>query len=171
MALTPGHGHEALRRGRWSTPSAEYFLTFCTKDRRPGLIEPPIATALLDETQRLEVEDAWRPRTAVVMPDHLHLLVWLGERTPLSAAVRLFKGRLTPVLRSAGLQWQRAYFDHRLRPDEDRLPVFLYVFLNPHRARLIAADHRWPAYFCHPEDQRWFEPLTNGSCPFPEWLS
>lgn len=44
----------------------------------------------------------------MVMPDHTHLLVTLGDRTELSAAIRLFKGRLAPVLRNAGLCWQRS---------------------------------------------------------------
>jgi hypothetical protein len=74
------------------------------------------------------------------------------------------------VLRLTDLRWQRACFDHRLRPEEDRLPVFLYIFLNAYRARLVPTDQTWPAYFCAADDWHWFEPLTNASCPFPEWL-
>jgi len=43
------------------------------------------------------------------MPDHVHLLAVIGQSTNVAGAVRLFKGRLTPVLRKGGLRWQQAY--------------------------------------------------------------
>ena len=170
MPLTPGRGHEALRRGRWSSPGAEYFLTLCTHDRRLSLTAPALASSILAGAHQLTVEGSWHLRTATVMPDHLHLLVTLGEQTDLSATIRLFKGRLTPAFRAAGLRWQRACFDHRLRPEEDRLPVFRYIFLNPYRAQLIPIGETWPSYYCSDDDWHWFEALTNASCPFPAWL-
>lgn len=170
MSIAPGRGHEALRRGRWSAPGAEYFLTICTNDRQPGLTEPSLVAAIFDAAHRLTADGMWQLRTGTLMPDHLHLLVTLGSNDDLAAAVRLFKGRLSPALRAAGLRWERGYFDHRMRANEDRLPVFLYVFLNPYRAKLLDTTERWPAYFCCPEDWSWFEPLTNSSAPFPEWL-
>ncbi|WP_044891929.1 hypothetical protein [Opitutus terrae] len=82
-----------------------------------------------------------------------------------------FQGRLSPALRSHQLRWQDGYYEHRLRPNEDRLPVFLYIFLNPYRAKLVGANERYSAYFCRDEDWVWFEPLTNSSVPFPAWLA
>jgi hypothetical protein len=81
------------------------------------------------------------------------------------------KGRLSLDLRKHDLRWQKAYFDHRLRPNDDALPVFLYIYLNAYRAGLVAADEKWPAYFCCPEDWSWFQTATNQSCPYPEWLA
>jgi putative transposase len=171
MTFTPGRGHGALRRGRWSTSGAEYFLTFCTHDRNPGLTKPAMLAAVLTQMQQLEADRVWHLRTAVVMPDHVHLLVTIGESNELAGAVRVFKGRLTPVLRKSGLRWQQAYFDHRMRPDEDRLPVFLYIFLNPYRAGLLPQNERWPGYYCCEGDWSWFGALTNESVPVPEWLA
>jgi REP element-mobilizing transposase RayT len=170
MSLTSGRGHEALRRGRWSKSGADYFLTLCTHDRQHGLTEMESATAILTQAYELVAENIWRVRTVVIMPDHLHLLISLGEAIELSSAVRLFKGWLAPALRRAGLRWQRAYFDHRLRPEEDPLPVFLYIFLNPYRANLVQSNQTWPGYFCTDDDWCWFGELTNASCPLPEWL-
>ena len=164
-----GPGYEALRRGRWSNPLSEYFLTCCTDQRQRGLEDVKIGEALLLEVARLENDGIWRVRTAVIMPDHLHLLVELGEKSQLSDAMRLFKGRTSVALRARALRWERGYFDHRMR-NEDRLPVFLYIFLNPYRAELVAQSQRWPGYYCCAEDWEWFGPLTNTDCPFPEWL-
>ncbi len=105
-----------------------------------------------------------------VMPDHLHMVVELLPDCELSAAMRLFKGRTSVLLRAHGLHWQRGYYDHRVRNAEDIFPVFLYVFLNPYRADLLAQDRPWEGYYCAPEDREWFDPLVTESCPFPEWL-
>ena len=170
MPHTPGRGHEALRRGRWSKPGADYFLTFCTRERRPGLTSPELVAAILAQSQKLAVENTWQTRPAVIMPDHIHLLVTLAVDCELSTAVRLFKGRLAPMLSGEGLRWQHAYFDHRVRSAEDLLPIFLYIFLNLYRAGLVPSPQTWPGYFCSEEDWRWFGELTNASCPHPEWL-
>ena len=55
-------------------------------------------------------------------------------------------------------------------PHEDRLALFLYIFLNPYRARLCAPGERWPGYFCREEDWSWFNGELNSERPYPEWL-
>ncbi|MDI1320396.1 MAG: transposase [bacterium] len=171
MALTPRRGHEALRRGRWSMPGAEYFITLCTQNRKPGLSGGSVLEAILAEASRLNDEGVWHLRTLVVMPDHVHLLAVVSDSMDLTAAVRLFKGRLAPKLRKSDLHWQQAYFDHRVRSQEDCLPVFLYIYLNPYRADLLRQDERWPGYYCAEEDWVWFGALTHESLPMPEWLA
>jgi len=166
----PLKGYGALRRGRYSAPGADYFLTICLRRPSRGLLDADLPTRCLEAMRRLEREELWTVRCAVVMPDHLHLLVTLDARTGLSAAVRLFKGRLSPVLRQHGTGWQPSFYDHRLRADENRLPVFLYLFLNPYRAELLPADLTWPGYYCAESDWAWFGQLTRESCPEPAWL-
>jgi putative transposase len=134
------------------------------------LDEPTVASAILAHARHLTADGHWRVRTAIVMQDHVHLLVTLGGEAELSKVVRLFKGTSSRVLRQRQLCWQHGCFDHRLRDNEDRLPLFLYVYLNPYRAPLLANDQTWPAYYCAPDDWVWFEPLTSSSCPFPQWL-
>ena len=171
MARIYSRGHVALRRGRWSNPAATYFLTFCTQDRNPGLADNDVRTCLETVARRLGNEHAWHLRTAAIMPDHVHLLVSLGDSNELSDVVRLFKGRTSPCLRKAAIGWQKAYFDHQLRSAEDMLPIFLYIFLNPYRANLLPRSERWPGYYCSQEDWAWFGALTNEAIPMPEWLA
>lgn len=121
--------------------------------------------------ERLEAESIWSVRTWAVMPDHVHVLFVLGPTATLEACMRLFKGRLSPALRSHQLSWQDGCFEQRMRADEDRLPVFLYIFLNPYRANLLPTSERWPGSFCAPVDWSWFADVTNSSAPFPTWLS
>jgi REP element-mobilizing transposase RayT len=121
--------------------------------------------------RRLEDEAAWTAQTATVMRDHVHLLIGLGAKADLSAVMRLFKGRTSPLLRSYGLSWERGYFDHKMRTDEDLLPVFRYVFLNPYRAGLVHEGQKWPGYWCAAEDWKWFESTTDDGSAVPEWLA
>jgi putative transposase len=164
-------GYSALSRGRYSVAGEEYFLTFNLQRPQSGLCQPALLTRLLAALRTSETDGAWATRTAVVMPDHLHLLVRLGGRVPLGEAVRRYKGRLTVALREYGLCWQRSFFDHRLRHGEDCLPVFLYIFLNAYRAGLVKIGERWPGYYCASDDWEWFGSLAENGVPFPEWLA
>jgi len=149
---------------------ADYFLTICAHRPADCLHREPLLGAALREFHRLAADKVWVPRCAVFMPDHLHLLVTLLPPADLSAAVRSFKGRLTPAMRKVSAYWQNSFYDHRLRTSDDLLPIFLYVFLNPYRAKLCAQDQTWAGYWCAPDDWAWFGEMTRESCPEPEWL-
>jgi putative transposase len=163
-------GYGALRAGRWSQMGSDYFLTGCLQRPANGLTREPLAAAVQAKLYELEKAGHWRLRTSVLMPDHFHLLVTLGPQGNLPEAVRQFKGPLAPVLRKHGASWQKNFYDHRLRTDDERVPTFLYIFLTPYRASLIAAGEIWPWNFCAPEDWEWFGKMTNESRPFPDWL-
>ena len=171
MAMNHGPGYSALSGGRYSAAGEQYFLTFNLERPQCALCEHGLRSTIDQEMETLSEQGLWNLRTGVIMPDHVHLLVQLGAHAPLSDTVRLLKGRLAPALRQHRLSWQRSFFDHRLRHGEDALPVFRYIFINPYRAGLIPVGTVWRGYHCAPEDWAWFNPLTNDSTPFPEWLN
>lgn len=164
-------GYAALRQHRWSASGVEYFVTFNLATGSSGLHQPTAKVAIEAEERALEAAGAWHIRTRVIMPDHIHLLFVLGDTFPLAECLRRFKGRLSLVLRTHGLRWQAGFYEHRMRVGKDRLPVFLYILLNPYRAKLLPPNERWPGYFCAKEDWAWFGSLTNESAPVPEWLA
>lgn len=163
-------GQGALQRGRASIGNTTYFIT-CNLDLPlTGLTEEPVATALTAKLSELEGKALWQIRTFVIMPNHFHLLLTLGTDANLSAVMRLFKGGLTPLFRERNLRWQKNFYERRLRSGDPLAPVFLYIFLNPHRKSLLSPAQRWPWYFCSPADWEWFGGMTDQSLPFPEWL-
>ncbi len=89
-------GYAALRRFRKSAAGADYFLTTTLQVRGRGLEANTLQREVQNQWQRLQDEKLWQIRTAVVMPDHVHLLVSLGPETELAACLRLFKGRVRP---------------------------------------------------------------------------
>ena len=162
----PPHGH-ALRRGRFSQPGATYFLTLCTADRRQGLTDPTLAAHLLAEAQAMTADTTWQRCAATVMPDHLHLLVTLGDRLPLDKTVNRHKAKTSAALKrqGPGIAWERGFFDHKLRAEESVVGVLHYLYLNPYRAGLIEGSATWPWFYYREEDWPGFQPTLEETDP------
>jgi len=135
-----------------SAPGAEYFLTVCTNDRHPGLTAMGIGEAVMVELKAMDYDGTWTLRCAGVMPDHIHLLVIPGERLPLGRTIQRLKAKTSARLRAVGIDWERDFFDLRLRESDDVLDVLLYIYLNPYRAHLALCTERWPWFHCRATD-------------------
>ena len=86
----------------------------------------------------------WNLDLLLLMPDHLHALIGIDGRDSLSQLIRDYK-RITAKL--SGVEWQRNFFDHRLRHDESLTEKFAYICQNPVRAGLIQNEADWPYRF------------------------
>lgn len=163
-------GYSALRRGRYSTPGCVYFLTICTADRVKALTYPDVGAAVQQEILRMSSDDVWHVRAFTLMPDHVHLLAELGKFLSLSQAIARLKAKTKTALLARDAGWQESYFDHRMAASEPVLPVLLYVYLNPYRECLIKTSERWPWFYCHEGEWRWFKDHLADSLPEPTWL-
>ena len=134
-------GNHALRRGRASVPHQTYLVTSATVDRQSffASFEAGCAAArcfidpaVLGDASLL----AW-----VLMPDHAHWLLQLGEQDSLDRVVNRVKSasarHANRVLNRCGALWQAAYHDHALRSHEDFRAAARYVVANPLRAGLV----------------------------------
>lgn len=131
---------------------------------------PPVASALRGEIEAIEQPGYWTVQGAVIMPDHLHLLITLHDKLALSRVVARFKAKTKPVLAVNQLRWQGNYYEHRLRAAEVAETVLLYIYLNPYRANLIkiTGGYRW--FWLGQAEAAWFAPRLDHELPFPEWL-
>jgi putative transposase len=83
----------------------------------------------------------------VLMPDHAHWLIQLGDKRSLSMTVNHIKSASARMsnrsLNRQGPLWDRAFYDHLLRADEDLRQAARYIIANPIRAGLVrrAADY------------------------------
>ncbi len=83
-----------------------------------------------------------------LMPDHLHWL--LRDAVSMSRVVGQLKGRASRRLHQAGYEgpvWQRSFWDHVLRRDEDLETVARYIVANPVRRGLVREVAEYP-YQC-----------------------
>jgi putative transposase len=93
---------------------------------------------------RYHASQEWYLKLLLVMPDHLHMLVGILGDSSLCKLIRDFKRIAT---RKGKIEWQRNFFDHRLRHDESETEKFEYILQNPMRAGLIREGDEWPYVF------------------------
>jgi len=136
----------ALRRGRYSEPGRIYLVTSVTRGRRPVFSDLAAARVLVRALRREEELQRASTLAYVVMPDHLHWLLALGEKRSLSVVVRAVKAVTAHELGCP--IWQAGFHDHALRQEEDLAALARYVVNNPVRAGLVrrVADYsHWDA--------------------------
>ncbi len=145
-ALRPGHA--ALRHGRASLAGQIYLVTFTTRHRKPFFSEATLAGTA---SKALTDPIAWqrsRLLAWVLMPDHWHGLIELGNEEELSSIVRRIKSNSARCLRmeipDMHAVWARAFHDRALRTGQDVLQAARYVVLNPVRAGLAPRLHGYP---------------------------
>ena len=80
------------------------------------------------------------------MPDHVHLLVQGGKGTRLADFVHDYKQKAGYLVKSVAgrVLWQRSYYDHVLRTDEDLFATARYIAANPVRAGLVGRPGDYP---------------------------
>ena len=121
-----------------------YFLTFNTRHRQPVLANESVHQAVLQFCCRAESEHSIAVGRYVIMPDHIHLFVFLPEQgVRLSRWVGQLKRAIGDAL-IAPVQWQEGFFDHILRNAESYSQKWDYVRRNPERAGLCDNADDWP---------------------------
>ena len=99
----------------WVETGADYFITICAEPKGVNLL--------------------------LLMPDHLHAIMSFSPQADMQKSITDWK-RYTCI--SGGIEWQRDFFDHRLRKDESYLEKAQYIRINPVRAGFIDSPDKWP---------------------------
>lgn len=145
----PDRHSRDLRKGRFSEPGRTYLITTVIEGRRPLFSDWKIGRFLVDELRASEKNGLAQSLAWVVMPDHLHWLVTL-QSGGLPSLMRRIKGRsamsINRALRSQGNIWQKSFYDHALRKDEDVQTVARYIVANPLRAGLVERIGDYPLW-------------------------
>lgn len=143
--------YDNLRIGRYSETNRIYFVTTVIKNRNERIFNDFSAARLvvnemryLHETEKVS-SIAW-----VIMPDHLHWLFQLKEQESLPNVVKSLKARsaqnINKYLNRTGAVWQKAYYDHALRKEEDIKGISRYIVANPLRAGLVKNIGDYPLW-------------------------
>jgi REP element-mobilizing transposase RayT len=84
----------------------------------------------------------------VLMPDHVHWMLQLGESMGLGEAVNRLKSasarRLNRRMGQQGTIWARAFHDRALRREDDLKVMARYLVANPVRAGLVERVGDYP---------------------------
>ena len=85
----------------------------------------------------------------LLMPDHLHGIIAFPREPGMKITVNDWKKYLA---RNHGVDWQRDFFDHRLRNHHELDEKTSYVLMNPVRWGLCERREDWPWIF-RPDDR------------------
>ena len=135
------HGH-ALRKGRVSIAHQIYLVTCVACDRQMVFQDLQSGRQVVQALRYASASGRAETLAYVVMPDHLHWLLSLGDSVALSAVVGSMKRhsarRINAANRLAGsCVWQRGFHDRALRSEESVQDVARYLVANPLRAGLV----------------------------------
>ncbi|MHC4198222.1 MAG: REP-associated tyrosine transposase [Planctomycetota bacterium] len=142
-----------LKSFDYSQPYRAYFLTLCTKDKKTYFSNDRICARILSSLKAACGQGGYRLLAYCLMPDHLHILIH-GEEKPkdLRTWVRDFKKYTTSTCEDSLTNdklWQRSYYEHIIRKDEDILKKAEYIVNNPLRKGLVhrRKDYKWQDIF------------------------
>ncbi len=121
---------------------------------------PEIAQIVLESFDWLETECHWRIPAAVIMPNHVHILLVDSELATksLERSIGIMKGftarEANKILNRKGQFWMPENFDHWCRSADKTESVKRYIRNNPVKAGLVK----------NPDDWRW---LREGNSVIP----
>ena len=134
------------RLKRYHRPGDIVFVTAVTRNRAPLLVPHAglLLRAIWSTRERLPFESP----AFCIMPDHFHMIIDPGARdlSKIMARIKLsFLRRLRgerPDI--AGPIWQRRFWDHILRDQEDVNRHIDYIHFNPVKHGLTESPFVWP---------------------------
>jgi len=124
-----------------------YFLTICTYDRTRLFIDDQSVHLMQLQLSRTADDQRFAVIAYCFMPDHVHLWVeGIHPAADFREFVRIFKQRSSFAWkqRNGTALWQRRYFEHVLRDDEDTIGVAKYILENPVRGNLVERLEDYP---------------------------
>jgi putative transposase len=105
------------------------------------------AELLIDVLRSLVAEHAFNLHDFVVMPDHIHLLLTVGEGMTIEKAMQLVKGRFSHRLKRelgyAGEVWQRGFSEAQVLGPSKMAVYQKYIANNPVRAGLVQSSSEY----------------------------
>lgn len=132
---------DKLLNGRASIKNHIYHITTCSQNRQKFFNDTQCARLLINEMKNLVESNQVVSITWVIMPDHLHWLFQLTADISLSTVIQRLKGISSKKINQHNPQvnfsWQRGFYDHATRTEEDLVKVSRYIVANPLRAGLV----------------------------------
>ncbi|KPQ02396.1 MAG: transposase [Marinobacter sp. HL-58] len=139
------------RRNR--LPGGTYFFTVVTAARNPIFSNPTAVQRLRTTLRSVMNRHPFTINAMVVLPDHIHCIWTLPvDDTDYPTRWRLIKGGFTKRFqqhsqdRTGKLKslWQKRYWEHTIRSDNDFNRHVDYIHFNPVKHGYVARALDWP---------------------------
>jgi putative transposase len=127
----------------WVPENAIFFITInCQNRRRAKLTLDETSKGLLDSFWHYQELGKWHISLTLLMPDHLHALLCFNNDQGLGMG-KVIKSWKRYTARAFAIDWQRDYFDHRIRSENDMTDKWNYIRENPVRAGHVNSYEKW----------------------------
>jgi putative transposase len=135
------------------SPERTFFVTTRTNRGRKLLQSDRNAGLLIDVLRSYVAAGRFRLHDFVVMPDHIHLLITVGNDIAIERAVQLIKGRFSYRLKREfgylGEVWQSGFSETRVEDEQNLKAHREYIAQNPIRAGLASSADEFPHCFAY----------------------
>jgi putative transposase len=147
----PRHVHAMPNYRRFFSPGRMTFLTLVTRGRQPWLRADTSKQCVLAAFADTRLRHPFRNVGHVVLDDHLHWMLVPGADTDISRLVAAFKQWVIRASSDIGgdrALWQRRFYDHVIRDEDDMNRHLDYIHYNPvkHGYCTRAGDYRWSSF-------------------------
>ena len=121
------------------TEKGAYFITVCTKEKKAilcSIYSPAIPgdDPIVKQTTFGEItEEALKKIPGVdkyvIMPNHVHMIIFQEDEVSISSKIRLWKSVITAKCKQT--IWQSSFYDHIIRDEKDYQIKWKYIDDNP----------------------------------------
>ena len=143
-----------------------YFFTLVSYRRQTILCNPPIRTALRNAIKTTQSKHPFTIDAWVLLPDHLHCIWTLPENdSDYAKRWRIIKQKVSRACSQEyknenwiteskkkhreSTIWQRRYWEHQIRDQEDYNHHIDYIHYNPVKHQLCTSPVHWPYSTLH----------------------
>lgn len=139
--------HNRLQGYDYSRNGA-YFITICVKDKKcllgtvvggDAYIAPEVLLTDCGRVAEKYICSIKGIHKYVIMPNHIHMIIFICNEegtmrasSPTQSIPSLIKSFKTLVTKETGASlWQRSYYDHVIRDEQDYEAIWEYIENNP----------------------------------------
>jgi putative transposase len=144
---------------RYYVPGGSYFFTIVTHRRRPLFDDSSRVVRLRSALRSVISQWPFTVAAGVILPDHLHF-IWTLPRGDQGYSRRIGRMKalfteslgepMTPegttlsrIKHRDGSVWQRRFWEHALRDEDDFKRHLDYIHYNPVKHELVSCPHLW----------------------------
>jgi putative transposase len=145
-------------------PNALYFITCVTQGRAPLFADPAHMDLLRATMRRVKEHHPFEMRAYAFLHDHLHMLVFVPATTNVSKLMQSIQRNFTRNYQRAHGStdpirlWQRGFWDHVIRDEEDLANHLHYIHYNPVKHKYVAKPEAYVHTSYHEYVKRgWYE--------------
>ncbi|MCI0330854.1 MAG: transposase [candidate division Zixibacteria bacterium] len=133
---------------RYEPEGYPVFITTSIFQKKPIFEDPSHCQALSTLIFDLRDEHNVKVLSFVIMPDHMHLVLFAQKQKEISRYMQALKRRSARIInfarKSQGSVWLHRYFDRALRSERELKNAIEYVHYNPVKAGMVSEPDGYP---------------------------